>query len=167
MARSAWEDRFVTMVMAVLDPREHTATIVNAGHMPPILRIGDAQPVDVGGERSGLPLGVLDDYEFEQVSVELPAGSFLTLYTDGISEAMNPQGDIYGLERIHQQVAAPIKNVADLGRLILEDVKQFVGDRTQSDDMCLACFGRQRAAARKKTASTVVQKAKEGSGARG
>lgn len=160
MARSAWEDRFVTMVMAVLDPREHTATIVNAGHMPPILRIGDAQATDVGGDKSGLPLGVIDDYEFEQVTVELPAGSFLTLYTDGISEAMNPKGDIYGLERIHQQVAAPIKNVADLGRLILEDVKQFVGDRAQSDDMCLACFGRQRAAAKKKTSSTVVSASK-------
>ncbi len=160
MARSAWEDRFVTMVMAVLDPREHVATIVNAGHMPPILRTGDKQATEIGGDQSGLPLGVLDDYEFEQVSVELPAGSFLTLYTDGISEAMNPQGDIYGLERIHQQVAAPIDNVADLGRHILEDVRQFVGERAQSDDMCLACFGRQRSPAKKKSASTVVPKKK-------
>ncbi|MEX2187867.1 MAG: SpoIIE family protein phosphatase [Pirellulales bacterium] len=160
MARSAWEDRFVTMVMAVLDPREHVVTIVNAGHMPPILRIGDSQATEIGGDQSGLPLGVLDDYEFEQVSVELPAGSFLTLYTDGISEAMNPQGDIYGLERIHQQVAAPITNVADLGRHILDDVKQFVGQREQSDDMCLACFGRVRSTSKNKTASTVVQKKK-------
>lgn len=159
MARSAWEDRFVTMVMAVLDPREHVATIVNAGHMPPILRTPDKQAIDVGGDQSGLPLGITDDYEFEQVSVELEAGSFLTLYTDGISEAMNPAGDIYGLERIHQQVAAPIASVSDLGRQILADVKQFVGERAQSDDMCLACFGREFSP-EKRTASTVVTKKK-------
>jgi sigma-B regulation protein RsbU (phosphoserine phosphatase) len=147
------------MVMAVLDPREHTATIVNAGHMPPILRTADKKPIEIGGDQSGLPLGVLDDFEFEQVSVELPAGSFLTLYTDGISEAMNPAGEIYGLERIHQQVAAPIDSVSDLGRHILEDVKQFVGERAQSDDMCLACFGRELVPA-KKSASTVIAKKK-------
>lgn len=159
MARSAWEDRFVTMVMAVLDPREHVATIVNAGHMPPILRTADKQALDIGGDQSGLPLGVIDDFEFEQVSVELPAGSFLTLYTDGISEAMNPAGDIYGLERIHERVAAPIASVKDLGRHILDDVKQFVGDRSQSDDMCLACFGREMELA-KKMGSTVTTRKK-------
>jgi sigma-B regulation protein RsbU (phosphoserine phosphatase) len=159
MARSAWEDRFVTMVMAVLDPREHVATIVNAGHMPPILRTADKQALEIGGDKSGLPLGVLDDFEFEQVSVELPAGSFLTLYTDGISEAMNPAGEIYGLERIHERVAAPIASVKDLGRHILDDVKQFVGERAQSDDMCLACFGRELAPA-KKAGSTIAGKKK-------
>lgn len=158
MARSAWEDRFVTMVMAVLDPREHVATIVNAGHMPPILRTADKKAIDVGGDQSGLPLGVIDDFEFEQVSVELEAGSFLTLYTDGISEAMNPAGDIYGLERIHQQVAAPIASVSDLGRHILEDVKQFVGDRSQSDDMCLACFGRELEPNKKPASTTAAKK---------
>jgi serine phosphatase RsbU (regulator of sigma subunit) len=159
MARSAWEDRFVTMVMAVLDPREHVATIVNAGHMPPILRTADKEAIDVGGDQSGLPLGVIDDYEFEQVSIELPAGSFLTLYTDGISEAMNPAGDIYGLERIHERVGAPIANVKELGRHILDDVKQFVGDRAQSDDMCLACFGREMMPATK-VGSTIAGKKK-------
>jgi serine phosphatase RsbU (regulator of sigma subunit) len=160
MARSAWEDRFVTLVLALLDPREHTVTIVNAGHMPPILRHGGQPPIDVGGDQSGLPLGVVDDFEYEQVTVSLKPGDFLTLFTDGISEAMNAQSDIYGLDRIREQVAAPINSVAELGRHILDDVKHFVGDRAQSDDMCLACFGRDRDTASRHAASTIIARKK-------
>ena len=58
------------------------------------------------------------------------------------SEAMNPAGELYGLARLRQQVGAETANVADLGRQILDDVRKYVSGRTQSDDMCLACFGR-------------------------
>ena len=97
------------------------------------------------------------------MTIELAPGDFLTLFTDGISEAMNTQGEIYGMERIRQQVAAPMDTVTDLGRHILDDVKQFVGDRSQSDDMCLACFGRERTTgAVRRSASTIVAKKKIG-----
>ena len=69
-------------------------------------------------------------------------GDYLTLFTDGISEAMNAAGELYGLDRLREQLATPAVPVAGLGRLILDDVKRFVGGRPQSDDMCLACFGR-------------------------
>ena len=74
-----------------------------------------------------------------------PPGNLLTIFTDGISEAMNAQNQLYGLERLTNQVGGPADNVASLGRQILDDVKHFVGGRPQSDDMCLICFGREQA----------------------
>ena len=142
-SRPDWEDRFVTMVVAVLDPREHGLTLVNAGHMPPMLRHSGGTVEEIGQDETGLPLGVLEEYEYESYYRQLERGDFLTLYTDGISEAMNVDKQLYGLERLSNQISAPAVNVTDLGHLILDDVRAFVGTQRQSDDMCLACFGRE------------------------
>ncbi|MCC6125972.1 MAG: SpoIIE family protein phosphatase, partial [Pirellulales bacterium] len=139
---SGWEDRFVTLVLAVLDPRDGTVTLVNAGHMPPILRRGKNAVEPLGEEISNLPLGVDRDVQYEQGVYPLKPGDSLTLYTDGITEAMNADGDLYGQDRLLRQLAAEVSGVNALGRHLLDDVKKFVGNRSQSDDMCLACFGR-------------------------
>ena len=97
------------------------------------------------GDRAGRPsLGIVDaDYPYERcTSTRFLPGECLVLFTDGISEAMNANGDLYGLERLRKQVGLPGINVSHLGKRILEDVRQFVGGRQQSDDMCLTCFGR-------------------------
>jgi sigma-B regulation protein RsbU (phosphoserine phosphatase) len=140
--RSGWEDRFVTFVIVIIDPQKHEITIANAGHMTPLVRSPSGTVESIGEEEAGLPLGVVADYEYTQVTRSLDAGDVVTLYTDGISEAMNEAGDLYTIERLTQQLRSPVKNVAGLGRHILEDVKRFVGTRAQNDDMCLASFGR-------------------------
>jgi serine phosphatase RsbU (regulator of sigma subunit)/pSer/pThr/pTyr-binding forkhead associated (FHA) protein len=140
--RGGWEDRFVTMVLAVLDISGHEVTIVNAGHMAPLLRRGDGQVEALGEEESGLPIGVDSDSEYQQVSFHLEPNDWLTIFTDGISEAMNPQREIYGLDRLHTQLRSSAENVVSQGRGVLADVKRFVGKHPQSDDMCLICFGR-------------------------
>ena len=66
----------------------------------------------------------------------------LTLYTDGITEAMNDDDQLYGLARLRSQLGSPVARIDRIGRRILDDVKHFVGLRPQSDDMCLVCFGR-------------------------
>ena len=139
---SGWDDRFVTMVLTVLDPKNETATIVNAGHMPPLLRRGHNDVIPVGGDESGVPLGVDCDYQYRDSTVRLEPGHFVTMYTDGISEAMNADNHLYGIERLTEQVGGHVANVAALGTQILADVKRFVGGRPQSDDMCIACVGR-------------------------
>jgi len=143
-SRSGWDDRFVTFVLVVLDPKRHEVTIVNAGHMPPLLRHGEGQVEGVGAAEAGLPLGVDADSQYLQYTRRLEPGDFLTIFTDGISEAMNTDGELYGLFRLREQIGAKVSSVAALGRHILDDVKCFVGGRPQSDDMCLACFGRSR-----------------------
>lgn len=140
--RSGWEDRFVTFVVAILDPAKHELTIANAGHMAPLLRTSAGEVKTIGEEIAGLPLGVMAGYEYEQTTCQLAAGDLVTLYTDGISEAMNEAGDLYTIERLEQQLKQAPEAVEEIGRKILADVKQFVGTRAQSDDMCLACFGR-------------------------
>ena len=136
------EDRFVTMIFAVIDPASHRVTMVNAGHMAPLLRRADGGVVEVAEEDSGLPIGVFDGYEYDEVSLTLDAGESITTFTDGFSEAMNSSRDLYGLERLAEQVAQPAGSVEELGKHVLDDVRTFVDGYAQSDDMCLCCFGR-------------------------
>jgi len=142
-SRSGWQDRFVTFVLAVLDTNTHALTLVNAGHMPPLLRHSGGLVEAIGGDEAGLPLGIDDTHEYEQYTRTLEPGDFLALFTDGISEAMNAANDLYGLDRLEKQLAQESTQVSALGRTILEDVRKFVGGQPQSDDMCLACFGRE------------------------
>jgi phosphoserine phosphatase RsbU/P len=139
---SAWEDRFVTMVLAVLDPRRHEATIVNAGHLPPLWRHDSNSVEPVAEEQSGLPLGVDRDVDYAPCTLSLAPGDSLTLYTDGITEAMNTASELYGSQRLLTLLQSDVTGVSHLGHRILDDVKRFVGGRSQSDDMCLTCFGR-------------------------
>jgi serine phosphatase RsbU (regulator of sigma subunit) len=140
--KSGWEDRFVTFVLTVLDPNAHEVTLVNAGHMPPFLRYGKGKVEPVGEEVSGIPLGVDSDFEYESKTIPLGRGEFLATFTDGFSEALNASNELYGLERLRKRIGHAVKDVADLGHVILDDVKSFVGGHPQSDDMCLVCFGR-------------------------
>jgi phosphoserine phosphatase RsbU/P len=139
---SGWEDRFVTMVLAVLDPRRHEVTVVNAGHLPPLLRRGAGAVEAVGESESCLPLGVDHDVDYAQCILPLVPGESIVLYTDGITEAMNAQDELYGQQRLLTLLGSDVDRVSLLGRRILDDVKRFVGARPQSDDMCLTCFGR-------------------------
>src|SRR5205085_2239230 len=89
--------RFVTMIYGVIDPVRNTFTFANAGHLPPLL-------IDQAGARflqtdKGLPLGVLAG-EFSEVEVPLAKGSRLILYSDGITEVTDPDGEEYGPERL-------------------------------------------------------------------
>ncbi len=141
-ARQDWQDRFVTMLAAVLNPNTSQLTIVNAGHMAPILRRRDGNVTEIGEEAAGLPLGVAEGYEYEAYTHNLEPGDVLTIFTDGFSEAMNGEGELYGLERLKTQLSSPAVGVVDFGQHILEDVNKFVDGHDQSDDMCLVCFGR-------------------------
>lgn len=141
-ANADWQDKFVTMIVAVVDPAIHKLTLVNAGHMAPLLRANGGTVETIGEEAAGLPLGVTDDYPYEANHRDLAPGDFLTIFTDGFSEAMNSERELYGLERLTQEISSPALSVVDLGRHILEDVRKFVSGYAQSDDMCLACFGR-------------------------
>jgi len=139
---SSWEDRFITLVLAVLDPARHEVTVVNAGHMAPLLRsaAGTVEEVAEGG--AALPLGVDNDVLYAPFTLTLSPGDSLTLYTDGFSEAMNVANEFYGAERVRAGLAAASGSVVALGQYVLEDVRRFVGNRTQADDMCVTCFGR-------------------------
>jgi phosphoserine phosphatase RsbU/P len=141
-ANADWQDKFVTMIVAVVDPHTHQLTLVNAGHMAPLLRTNGGVIETLGEEAAGLPLGVTDDFPYEAHHRAIEPGDFVTIFTDGFSEAMNSERELYGLERLAAEISSPALSVVDLGKHILEDVRKFVDGYAQSDDMCLACFGR-------------------------
>jgi sigma-B regulation protein RsbU (phosphoserine phosphatase) len=134
--------RFVTMIMVVLDPAQHRATIVNAGHMAPILRRTNGQIEEPSEKIAGLPLGVTDALGYEQCEVTIGPGDTVTLYTDGINESIDLAGAFYTIDRLREHVKKLGGAVKLVGPAIIEDVRRFLGKAPQNDDMCLVCFGR-------------------------
>jgi len=91
------EERFATAFLAVLEPRTGRVRYANAGHNPALV-------VHAGGERewlgaTGIPLGILEGYGYGMGRLELQPGDLILLYTDGITEAFNPEGEEFGAER--------------------------------------------------------------------
>jgi serine phosphatase RsbU (regulator of sigma subunit) len=144
MNQSGIGDRFVTMLTAVLDPGNHTVTLVNAGHPPPLIYHGSTGTVEVapGNEATGLPLGVLDGFEYTSCQVSLERGDSILAFTDGVTEAMNVQD----LQLQMKGVCAAVQGVAyspqTLGEQVVKVVKQFAAGRSQHDDIALVGFGR-------------------------
>lgn len=139
---SRWEDRFVTMVAVVLNPQEHVIEVASAGHPPAIVRRRDGTLVRVGEKFTGLPLGVLSGFSYRSETLELSTLDSVVLYTDGITEAMNERNEVYGFDRLETFLKSAPPHVEQLGEALIADVRRFVGNRDQSDDMCLVCFGR-------------------------
>jgi sigma-B regulation protein RsbU (phosphoserine phosphatase) len=139
---AGWEEGFVTMTVAIVDGTNHEVQFVNAGNLPPMLRHADGRIEQLGEEHTCLPLGVSPDFKYESFKVPLAPGESVVMLTDGISEAMNDENELYGHDRLRAQLSRGAGNVAELGGQLLSDVKEFVGDRAQADDMCLVCFGR-------------------------
>ena len=143
--RSGWDDRFATLAVAVLDPRTHRLTIVNAGHLPLFQRDAAGHVEMIGFEEAGLPLGVDPEHVYQALDLGIAAGDILVLYTDGISEAMDHENRPYGLERLKRMLAEPGKTAGEVGRRILADVERHAAGQVRSDDMCLVCLGRSAA----------------------
>jgi serine phosphatase RsbU (regulator of sigma subunit)/pSer/pThr/pTyr-binding forkhead associated (FHA) protein len=135
--------RFVTMVLVVVDPRSPTASVVLAGHMAPIHRKADGTIDEPGEPVAGLPLGITDAMGYEQFEFNIEPGDTVTLYTDGINECADAAGAMYSIDRLRNHV----RNVAEvepMGTKIIDDVRHFLGKAVQNDDMCLVCFGRKK-----------------------
>jgi serine phosphatase RsbU (regulator of sigma subunit) len=144
MCAKAVEGRFVTFVLVVLNTRTHTMWVVNAGHMSPLVRHADGTVEELDESAVGVPLGVVEDFEYQAVESALKAGDCVVIYTDGVSEAMNPGSDLYGLDRLRTFVARSSGKPAEVGPAIREDVKRHAAGRAQNDDITLMVFGRVR-----------------------
>lgn len=143
MCTKAVEGRFVTFVIGIIDPDTGEMTIVNAGHMPVMIRKVDGTIEEFGEESVGVPLGVIDEFPFEAVSRTIVPGETCVLYTDGVSEAMNPNSDLYGVDRLKSLVHSSAAGKAeDLGKTILADVRKHANGRPQNDDITIMVIGR-------------------------
>jgi phosphoserine phosphatase RsbU/P len=119
--------RFVTMIYAVLDAGHGRLVFANAGHLYPLFV--DSRGGQFLSTEAGFPLGIRDG-AFAEREVELPAGSRLVLYSDGLSEATSPTGEEYGTDRIRRHFDAESATVESL----LHDVHGFISGAPPSDD---------------------------------
>jgi serine phosphatase RsbU (regulator of sigma subunit) len=149
MIRGGLQDRFVTLAAMILDPASHQLSIVNAGHMCPKLLCGSTGELSdaINNEVTGLPLGVLPGFEYEAVTITLAPGDTITVFTDGVTDAMNPGGDMFGLERLDKQLS-PDEAITESGRpkrmgeRLVNEVRKHASGRAQNDDIAVVCFGR-------------------------
>lgn len=160
---STAEDKFATLFVGIYDDENRTLTYVNAGHDPPaVLRFnGKAEgSVSLGPDRSngeppqelivralpgivklkagGLLLGVNPAAEYAVDVEKLHLGDIVLCDTDGVKEARNENGEMYGLGRMASIVSANHhRSSMELHGLVLEDIERFVGPEPQFDDMTL------------------------------
>ncbi len=144
LSEAGLNDKFVTLLYMVLDKATHQLTIVNAGHMAVLLRKPNGEMIEVGEEIAGLPLNVSPDpdYEYEMVTITLEPGTIALVYTDGVSEAMNPADELFGFARLRDAFASAPADPARAGEQVIREVRAFAAGRHQSDDITLICFGR-------------------------
>ena len=132
---------FVTLLYAVYDPETGQLTYANGGHNTPVILHpdGSCDELELTG---GIALGVVPDMEFEQNSVTIQPGDALVLYTDGVTEAMNSQGEEFGMGRLCQILAdTSSRDPQDLNNAIFASIREFAGETPQSDDItCLTLY---------------------------
>jgi len=133
---------FVTLVLVVIDLRVHRGTIVNAGHMAPLLLRRDGQTEEVGTECRRPALGIAPGQAYEKTEISIAAGDAMVMFTDGVTEATNAANELYGGQRLLERVRCGASDATALGEGILTDVQKFTEESPQSDDICLVCFRR-------------------------
>jgi sigma-B regulation protein RsbU (phosphoserine phosphatase) len=128
---------FVTFLCAVFEPKSHRITLANAGHCRPVLLRAN-EPPRWAVTSLGTALGFETGLEFERTELTLKPGDALILYSDGVSEAFNPQEECYGNDRLLSDAgewggqSAPAITAGLLGR-----VRAFAGKAPQSDDIAI------------------------------
>ena len=143
LMRSDFDDRFITFAVAVLDTEQFVLTVVNAGHPPPLLRrAADGLVEQLAAEVAGLPLGIRDR-PYQQIETVLHPGDTLLLYTDGVSEMRNPDGKLYGIDRLYSTLQAAPADAEAMGNALLDDLRLFAQTRMAGDDLTLLCLGRE------------------------
>ena len=133
--RNSTSDKYITFFIAILDTDKQVLHSVNAGHNPPILcRNGSLKKLVAGG----IPLGMAPFDEYEAEETLLQANDVLIMFTDGVTEAADKEDNFYDDERLEQCALKNSKLGAEaLKRVIYDDVKKFVGEAEQSDDITM------------------------------
>lgn len=130
-------EMFVTVFYGILNLNTGLVTYCNAGHNPPILMKADNTVVSVPLTNDFI-LGSIDDITYHEKTLQLLPGDNLLLYTDGITEAMNPRHEQYSEQRLLENCQELIgKSPKEIVDKITEQVGKFVVGAVQSDDITL------------------------------
>ena len=129
--------KFITMLYVLLDPESSTVACASAGHPAARVVTPGGQVGELGGH--GLALGIDTDQEYEVARDELPPGTTVVLYTDGVIEARR-DGELYGEERLDDLLRRRAElGAQELAEAVLADCKSFAGGEL-SDDCAVVCL---------------------------
>jgi sigma-B regulation protein RsbU (phosphoserine phosphatase) len=128
---------FVTFLCAVFEPKSGKLAIANAGHCRPVI-LHDGQPPRWAVKNLGTALGFEPGLEFERTDLLLQRGDTLILYSDGVTEAFNPQEELYGDKRLLADTSGFAgQSAPDTTASLLKKVRTFVNGAPQSDDIAI------------------------------
>jgi serine phosphatase RsbU (regulator of sigma subunit) len=135
-------ERYVTAFIAALDPGTGRVSYTNAGHNAGLLVKTDGTVQRL--EANGMPLGLFPVVEYERAEITLSPGDLVVLYTDGITEAANPAGDEYGLERLQAVVQKHAQEPLVALAVAIETAVEVFADGTPfGDDRTLVLLRRE------------------------
>jgi serine phosphatase RsbU (regulator of sigma subunit)/predicted ester cyclase len=130
---------FVTSFYAILDPKNGSLSYANAGHdLPYLHHSGDYEEL----RARGMPLGLMPGMSYEEKEIELDVGEGVFFYSDGLVEAHDPKGEMFGFPRLRALVAKH-GEVGALGYMLMKELYSFVGEGwEQEDDITLLTLER-------------------------
>jgi sigma-B regulation protein RsbU (phosphoserine phosphatase) len=135
LRRRGVEGLFCTLVYARFDFKEKRLRIAGSGLPYPLHYRAASGECEVL-KAAGLPLGVFDEAEYEELSVPLASGDVLVFHTDGVTEAHNGR-EAYGFARLKRLVEERAVSAQDLGDRVIQDLDRFMGDAEWTDDVTL------------------------------
>ena len=133
LVRNTGDDRFATFFIAVYDSAARTLRYCNAGHLPTFL-LCPAETLHL--DKGGMVLGVIEDYPFEEGTVDVPCDALLIGYSDGLIEPENVYGEEFGIPRL-EQAAIRVQNrePREVCESLMASVEEWAGTPEQADDM--------------------------------
>jgi serine phosphatase RsbU (regulator of sigma subunit)/ketosteroid isomerase-like protein len=134
------QNMFVTCFYAILEPESGSLSYANAGHDLPYLRRGGGDAEELRAR--GMPLGLMPSMNYEEKEIVFDAGEGVLFYSDGLVEAHDPKGDMFGFPRLRALIAEHGEE-RSLGDFLLEELYSFVGEGwEQEDDITLLTLRR-------------------------
>ena len=128
---------FVTFFYGVLDQEKRILRYVNAGHNPPLYYNEHHNDI-LMLKAKGIALGVIEEIELEEKELKLESSDVVVFYTDGVTEAMNPEKELYGEERLFQLIKENHKlSSAEIIEKIQASLREFCKEEPQFDDITL------------------------------
>jgi serine phosphatase RsbU (regulator of sigma subunit) len=126
LCRNTTPDKYATGFIGIIDPQNHSIETVNAGHNIPLLlrASGELEKLTEGG----LSFGILEEAAYVSQKSILHSGDLLYIYTDGISEALTPESEEFGIERLEQYV---VSRTWEAPRQMLEEIEHEIRNWTQ------------------------------------
>jgi len=128
---------FVTAFYAVYNPADRTLTYSGAGHNPPRLKRCQDGTLFALSQANAIPLGIMPDARHEESIQRLQPGDQIVFYTDGITDARNPQGEMFNIGRLDQALENCSLQASELLDSVLHSVEEFVNGCPADDDRTL------------------------------